>query len=100
MSVPLTMMEADGPLAGVRNAIAVASAKGGVGKSTLSINLAMALAATGVRVGLLDADIYGPSIPLMMGVDQQPQTESEGVMRPVEKDGGNNCRSAVCPIEC
>jgi ATP-binding protein involved in chromosome partitioning len=51
----------------VKNVIAVASGKGGVGKSTVTINLSMALAADGARVGLLDADIYGPSIPLMMG---------------------------------
>ncbi len=75
------------PLAQVRHTVAIASAKGGVGKSTVSINLAVSLAAQGARVGLLDADIYGPSIPLMMGIRQQPTTGPEGTMRPVHKAG-------------
>ena len=82
MSVPRT-----GPLAQVRHTVAIASAKGGVGKSTVSINLAVSLAAQGARVGLLDADIYGPSIPLMMGIRQQPATGTQGTMRPVYKAG-------------
>jgi ATP-binding protein involved in chromosome partitioning len=56
----------------VKNAVAVASGKGGVGKSTVSVNLAISLAKTGAKVGLLDADIYGPNVPTMMGVDQLP----------------------------
>jgi ATP-binding protein involved in chromosome partitioning len=60
-------------LPGVKNTIAVASGKGGVGKSTVAVNLAVALAKDGARVGLIDADIYGPSIPLMLGVKEQPQ---------------------------
>ena len=74
-------------LPSVRNVIAVASGKGGVGKSTVTINLATALADTGARVGLLDADVYGPSVPLMMGTkEKKPTTEGDRVF-PVEKDG-------------
>jgi ATP-binding protein involved in chromosome partitioning len=62
----------------VKNVVAVASGKGGVGKSTTSVNVALALADTGAKVGLLDGDIYGPNIPLMMGLREKPQLQQEG----------------------
>ena len=70
----------------IRNAIAVASGKGGVGKSTLAVNLAVVLANSGARVGLLDADIYGPNIPTMMGVDHLPPGNEDKLL-PAEAHG-------------
>jgi ATP-binding protein involved in chromosome partitioning len=74
-------------LPGVKNIVAVASGKGGVGKSTTAANLALALAAEGARVGLLDADIYGPSQPMMMGIDGRPESEDGKTMEPMENYG-------------
>jgi ATP-binding protein involved in chromosome partitioning len=77
-------------LPNVKYTVAVASGKGGVGKSTVSVNLALALSKLGFKVGLLDADIYGPSIPLMMGIDSKPQIyQNEGTnkMIPLENYG-------------
>ena len=73
-------------LPGVKNVIAIASGKGGVGKSTTALNLALALAATGARVGLMDADVYGPSIPLLTGTSGRPEVEGQRI-RPLEKFG-------------
>jgi ATP-binding protein involved in chromosome partitioning len=74
-------------LPGVKHIIAVASGKGGVGKSTVSANLALALAADGHRVGMMDADIYGPSQPRMLGVSGQPQTKDGKTLEPMENFG-------------
>ncbi|MDH7568032.1 MAG: iron-sulfur cluster carrier protein ApbC [Armatimonadota bacterium] len=73
-------------LPGVKNVVAVASGKGGVGKSTVAVNLAVALAAEGAAVGLLDADIYGPSIPTMMGAAARPAVKNDR-LQPVERFG-------------
>ena len=74
-------------LPGVKNIVAVASGKGGVGKSTTAANLALALAAEGATVGLLDADIYGPSQPMMMGIEGRPESDDGKTMEPLENYG-------------
>jgi len=80
----------DAILPGVKNTIAIASGKGGVGKSTVAVNLAVALAKDGANVGLIDADIYGPSIPMMLGTNEKPevyQAENSVKIIPLEKYG-------------
>jgi ATP-binding protein involved in chromosome partitioning len=74
------------PIEGVDSLIAIGSGKGGVGKTTVSVNLAIALAALGYKVGLLDADVYGPNVPLMMGVSDTPYMV-DGMIQPIEQHG-------------
>ena len=74
------------PIPGVRHLIAVGSGKGGVGKTTVAVNLAISLAKLGRKVGLLDADVYGPNVPLMMGTREQPRSSADQI-RPVESYG-------------
>src|SRR5690606_34070595 len=71
----------------VRNVIAVGSGKGGVGKSTTAVNLALALAAEGARVGVLDADIYGPSVPMMLGLSGKPDSPDGKSIEPMRAHG-------------
>jgi len=74
------------PIAGVKNLIAVGSGKGGVGKTTVSVNLAVGLAALGYKTGLMDADVYGPNVPLMMGINRTPMAYGERI-QPLEQFG-------------
>ena len=75
------------PLEGIKNVIAVASGKGGVGKSTTAVNLALALQKEGARVGVLDADIYGPSVPRMLGIDGKPESTDGKSLEPMGGHG-------------
>jgi len=75
------------PIEGVKNLIAVASGKGGVGKTTVAVNLAIALKNIGASVGLLDADVYGPNVPLMLGTTEQPRALDERTIIPVQAHG-------------
>ena len=75
------------PLAGVGSIIAIGSGKGGVGKTTVAVNVSIALAKLGNRVGLIDADIYGPNVPLMMGSSQQPRVLEGNRIEPIEAHG-------------
>ena len=74
------------PIPGVKNLIAVGSGKGGVGKTTVSVNLAVALASLGYKAGLMDADVYGPNVPLMMGINRTPMVHGERI-QPLEQYG-------------
>ena len=74
------------PIAGVKHLIAVGSGKGGVGKTTVSVNLAVALASLGHKSGLMDADVYGPNVPLMMGINRTPVAHGERI-QPLEQFG-------------
>jgi ATP-binding protein involved in chromosome partitioning len=75
------------PLPGIAHIVAVGSGKGGVGKTTLAVNLAIALARLGYRTGLMDADIYGPNVPLMMGATRQPRVLENNAIEPLEAHG-------------
>src|ERR1700735_889856 len=80
-------LEKKPPISGIKNLVAVASGKGGVGKTTVAVNLALALKALGAKVGLLDADVYGPNVPVMLGTVEQPRALDERTIIPVEAYG-------------
>jgi ATP-binding protein involved in chromosome partitioning len=83
MAAPGSPIGSRAPIPGVKNLIAVASGKGGVGKTTVAVNLALALERMGAKVGLLDADVYGPNVPTMLGTSLQPRALSEREIEPI-----------------
>ncbi len=82
-----TQQQGPKPLPGIANVVAIGSGKGGVGKTTISVNLSVALAKLGHRVGLIDADIYGPNVPTMMGQSRQPSIVGDNQIEPLESFG-------------
>ena len=84
---PGSAVDKKAPIPGVKNLVAVASGKGGVGKTTVAVNLAIALKKLGSTVGLLDADVYGPNVPVMLGTNEQPRAMDEKTIIPVEAYG-------------
>lgn len=84
---PMPQQQEKMPIPGVKNLVAVASGKGGVGKTTVAVNLALALTQLGYRVGLLDADVYGPNVPLMLGSTAEPRATEDRKIFPVEAQG-------------
>ena len=87
IAVSRSWEDPDSPFPDVRNVVPIASGKGGVGKTTVATNLATALAKTGARVGLMDADIYGPNVPGMIGIEANPGLSADGDIIPPEADG-------------
>ena len=87
VQIPMRPTSADDPVPDVKNVVLVMSGKGGVGKSTVAVNLALALKRAGTRVGLLDADIYGPSIPTMLGLSGHPHSEDGKTIEPMQRFG-------------
>ena len=85
---PPQTLEKKPPISGVKNLVAVASGKGGVGKTTVAVNLALALKSMGHAVGIMDADVYGPNVPVMLGTNEQPRALNDKTIIPVETHGG------------
>ncbi len=87
MAPPQAPQQGPTPLPGINHVVAVGSGKGGVGKTTVAVNLAVALGKMGYRVGLIDADIYGPNVPMMLGVSRQPNVVGENRIEPILSHG-------------